>query len=195
MPSDRDFWDNSARLSLVQNKLLYVDSNFVNGGYRLSVDDTIAGHYLGGAYDYNKLNLDGRWFKSLGSNLTFGTRLQWTTISGDYPDYDKLYLGGMYRLRGYSDRRYSDDTTKGLVGDSYLLSNTELRYRIPNNKSLELVAFYDIGRMNNDMVGNVKSDYGFGFRISIPMLGLIRIDQAWNIDGDKKTVFSLGELF
>ncbi len=195
LPDDTDFWDNSIRLSLVQNKLLYADSNFVKGGYRLSVDNTTSTQYLGGAYDYNKLNLDGRWFTPITDNLVFGTRLQSTTISGDYPDYNALYLGGMYRLRGYSDRRYSDDTTKGLVGNSYLLSNTELRYRVPNNKSLEFVAFYDAGWMNNNDTGNVKSDYGVGLRISVPMLGLIRLDQAWNVDGDKKFIFSLGELF
>ncbi len=195
LPHNTDFWDNSIRLSLVQNKLLYADSNFVKGGYRLSVDNTTSTQYLGGAYDYNKLNLDGRWFAPITDNLVFGTRLQSTTISGDYPDYNALYLGGMYRLRGYSDRRYSDDTTKGLVGNSYLLSNTELRYRVPNNKSLELVAFYDAGWMNNNDTGNVKSDYGVGLRISVPMLGLIRLDQAWNIDGDRKFIFSLGELF
>lgn len=191
--SKTDFWDNSMKLSLVQNKMMYVDSNFVNGGYRLSADDTVASHYLGGAFDYNKLVLDGRWFKPLGDNLVFGTRLQSSTISGDYPDYDALYLGGMYRLRGYSDRRYNTDITRGLVGDSYLLSNTELRYRVPNNKNLELVAFYDIGQMNTN--STLKSDYGLGFRISIPMLGLIRFDQAWNVDGGRTTVFSLGELF
>jgi outer membrane protein insertion porin family len=99
----------------------------------------------------------------------------------------------MYRLRGYSDRRYDDNTPTGLVGNSYLLSNTELRYRLPNNKNIEIVAFYDIGKMNN--TDTVKSDYGTGFRFSIPMLGLIRLDQAWNIDGGTRTVFSLGELF
>ena len=195
LPHNTDFWDNSIRLSLVQNKLLYVDSNFVKGGYRLSVDNTTSTQYLGGAYDYNKLTLDGRWFAPITDNLVFGTRLQSTTISGDYPDYNALYLGGMYRLRGYSDRRYSDDTTKGLVGNSYLLSNTELRWRVPNNKNLEFVAFYDAGWMNNNDTGNVKSDYGVGLRVSVPMLGLIRLDQAWNVDGDKKFVFSLGELF
>jgi outer membrane protein insertion porin family len=193
MPSDTSFWDNSIKASLTKNKLMYIDSNFVNGGYKLSADYTVASHYLGGEYDYNKLVLDGRWFKPLGNDLVLGTHLQGTMLNGEYPDYDKLYLGGMYRLRGYSDKRYSDSNTENLVGDSYLLSNTELRYRIPNNKSLELVAFYDIGRMNS--TDTVKSDYGLGFRFSIPMLGLIRLDQAWNIDGDKKLVFSLNELF
>ncbi|HBF37498.1 MAG TPA: hypothetical protein DDW50_09280 [Firmicutes bacterium] len=197
LPDDPDFWDNSLGLNLVHNKLLYADSNFVNGGYYLSANDSVHTQYLGGAYDYNKLVLESRWFKPLANNFVFGTRLQGTWLSGDFPDYDALYLGGMYRLRGYNDRRYEDDSTKKLVGsltgDSYLLSNTEFRYRIPNNKNFELVAFYDVGRMSS--TATVKSDFGLGFRISVPMLGLIRLDQAWNIDGDKRLVFSLGELF
>jgi Outer membrane protein/protective antigen OMA87 len=192
--SNTNFWDNSARLSLTKNKLMYVDSNFVNGGYMLSASYTLAGKYFGGAYDYNKTLLDGRWFAPLGNDFVVGTRLQAVTIDGEYPDYDALYLGGMYRLRGYDNQRYHNNT-KDLVGDTYLLSNTELRYRFPTYKNLEMVAFYDIGQINNGDNGTLKSDWGLGLRFSIPMLGLIRLDEAWNVDGDKRFVFSLGELF
>jgi outer membrane protein insertion porin family len=193
--SDTQFWDNSIKASLIRNRLNYIDSNFVNGGYRLSADYTVAGHYIGGAYDYNKLVLDGRWFMPLGRDFVLGTRLQGAMLDGEYPDYDALYLGGMYRLRGYDNRRYRNDSTKDLVGDAYLLSNTELRYRIPGYKNLELVAFYDAGQINDGGTETIKSDYGIGFRFSIPMLGLIRLDKAWNADGEDKFVFSLGELF
>jgi len=195
-PSLTEFWDNSAELIATKNKLVYQDSNFVNGGYRLSADYTVAGKYLGGAFNYNKSVLDGRWFKSLLPDLVLGTRLQAANISGDYPDYDSLYLGGMYRLRGYPDRRFSDSISQDIIGDTYLLSNTELRWRIPGNRNFELVGFYDIGAMKN--LGDnthAKSDYGVGLRFNVPMLGLIRLDQAWNADGESRVVFSLGELF
>jgi outer membrane protein assembly factor BamA len=190
-----EFWDNSAELNLTKNQLIYQDSNFVSGGYELSADYTVAGKYLGGAYDYSKTLLDGRWFHSLGSNFVFGTRLQGSLINGDYPDYDALYLGGMYKLRGYDDRRYNGSETMPLIGTEYLLSNTELRYRIPGNKNAEMAIFYDIGTMGKDAVQTTKSDYGIGFRFNIPMLGLIRLDQAWNSDGSSRMVFSLGEMF
>ncbi|MGE5582265.1 MAG: outer membrane protein assembly factor [Bacillota bacterium] len=190
-----EFWDNSVGLGLVQNKLSYQDRNFVDGGYRLSLDNTWAGRYLGGTFDYYKVTADGRWFHAFTPNLVFGTRLQGSEIMGNYPDYDALYLGGMFRLRGYDDRRYADNHGEQLIGNEYLLSNTELRYRMPSNKNLEFVLFYDIGQMTNAGAHNIKSDYGVGLRYNIPFLGVIRLDQAWNVDGDARLVFSLGEIF
>ncbi len=192
-----DFWDNSARLQLDKNKLIYQDSNFVTGGYELTGNYTVAGKYLGGAFDYSKTVLEGKWFHGITSDLVFGTRLQGGLINGDYPDYDALYLGGMYRLRGYDDRRYRDKTTAELIGTQYLLSNTELRYRFSGNKNVEVVLFYDVGGINNgvDSSNVIKSDYGIGLRYMIPYLGVIRLDQAWNRDGDQRLVFSLGEIF
>lgn len=187
-----EFWDNSADIELTRNKLSYQDRNFVDGGYQLSGTYSISGDYLGGEFDYKKTVLDGKWFHSLSSNLVFGTRLQWANITGDYPDYDALYLGGMYKLRGYEDRRVNN---MELIGTRYLLSNTELRYRLPSNKNMEFVLFYDAGRMYDGGENGIKSDYGIGFRFNVPFLGVLRFDQAWNSDHDAKLVFSLGELF
>ncbi len=193
-----EFWDNSAGLSLTKNKLSYQDRNFVDGGYWLSADYTNAGKFLGGEFDYQKATLEGKWFHAFNPNFVVGTRLQAAVIDGSYPDYNALYLGGMYKLRGYADRRYDDALTTQLIGSSYLLSNTELRYRMPSNKSLEFVLFYDAGQINNIGGGSsLKSDYGFGLRYNIPFLGVLRLDQAWNTgkNGDNRLVFSLGEMF
>jgi outer membrane protein insertion porin family len=190
------FWDNSVEVELVKNRLSYQDRNFVNGGYQLLANYSVSGPYLGGNFDYQKALLEGKWFQSLSPNLVLGTRLQGGLLFGNYPDYDALYLGGMYKLRGYDDRRFSDSNTTNIIGDSYLLSNTDLRYRLPSNKDLEFVLFYDVGEMNNSSGDRViKSDYGIGFRYNIPFLGVLRIDQAWNRDQDAKLVFSLGEMF
>jgi outer membrane protein assembly factor BamA len=105
-------------------------------------------------------------------------------------------MGGSSKLRGYNDRRYHDDITPELIGTSYLLSNTELRYRLPMNKSIEAVLFFDAGQMDNLFDHSVlKSDYGIGFRYNVPYIGMIRIDQAWTSDGDSRVSFSMGELF
>ena len=193
-----EFWDNSAGLSLTKNKLSYQDRNFVDGGYWLSADYTNAGEFFGGEFNYQKATLEGKWFHAFNPNLVLGTRLQASVIDGSYPDYDALYLGGMYKLRGYADRRYDDALTTQLIGSQYLLSNTELRYRMPSNKSLEFVLFYDAGQINNIGGGSsLKTDYGVGLRYNIPFLGVLRLDQAWNTgkNGDNRLVFSLGEMF
>ncbi|TCL62207.1 Beta-barrel assembly machine subunit BamA [Hydrogenispora ethanolica] len=194
-----EFWDNSVGLNVTKNRLSYQDRNFVDGGYQLSADYSVAGRYLGGEFNYQKGTLEGKWFHSFSPNLVLGTRLQGSLVSGDYPDYDALYLGGMYKLRGYADQRFDNNISKQLIGDQYLLSNTELRYRLPSNKSLEFVVFYDAGQINNNIGGgsSFKSDYGIGIRYNIPLLGVLRLDQAWNTDkGDgNRLVFSLGEMF
>ncbi len=185
-----EFWDNSAELELIRNKLVYADSQFVSGGHYLYAGYTAAGDILGGEFDYNKYMLEGKWFKTLAPNLVWGTRLQGVYLTGEYPDYDALYLGGMYKLRGYDGNRFDDDETRKLIGDQTLLLNTELRYRLPMNKNIELVLFYDAGRVNS----TTADDYGVGFRFNIPFLGMIRLDQAWGGSEDQ-FVFSLGEMF
>ncbi len=184
------YWDNSAELQLVRNKLVYADSQFVSGGHYLSAGYTAAGKILGGEFDYYKYMLEGKWFKTLAPNLVWGTRLQGTYLTGDYPDYDALYLGGMYRLRGYDGNRFDDAETRKLIGDQTLLLNTELRYRLSSNKNIEFVLFYDAGEVNSTTADN----YGVGMRVNIPFLGMLRFDQAWG-GPEAKFVFSLGEMF
>jgi outer membrane protein insertion porin family len=192
---DREFWDNSLGLEIVKNRLQNDGRFFVKGGYKLTGSYTVHGDYLGGEFNYQSAVLDGRWFRTVAPNLVFGTRLQASQLSGTYPDYDRLYLGGMNRLRGWNDSRYKNDGTKGLIGSGYLLSNTELRYRLPANKSLEFVMFYDAGQITSSGSSSLKYDYGVGLRYEIPFLGLLRLDRAWNSDSDERTVISLNEIF
>jgi outer membrane protein insertion porin family len=191
----KEFWDNSVGIELVKNKLQGSGRSFVTGGYQLFGSYSVAGKYLGGEFDYQKSVLEGKWFHSLTPNLVVGTRMQWANLTGDYPDYDQLYLGGMNKLRGYDDRRFHDSFTRDLIGSSYLLSNTELRYRLPAHKALEFVAFYDAGQLTDSGSKTIKYDYGVGLRYDIPMLGMLRVDQAWNADNDSKIVISMGEIF
>lgn len=190
-----EFWNNSVELQLVKNNITYKDQFFAESGYQLLGNYQVAGDYLGGEFDYQKLTLEGKYFHPITSNLVFGTRLQGVNLEGEYPDYEALYLGGMNRLRGYHDRRFHDEDTPELIGTSYLLSNTELRYQLPMNKNVELVLFYDIGQVHN-LAGEdvIKSDYGLGFRIKIPFLGLIRLDYA-RTENDSRTMFGIQETF
>ena len=185
-----EFWDNSAELEVARNKLVYADSQFVSGGHYLSANYIAAGDILGGEFNYDKYILEGKWFKTLAPNLVWGTRLQGAYLTGDYPDYDSLYLGGMYKLRGYDGNRFENEETKKLIGDQTLLFNTELRYRLSSNKNIELVLFYDAGMVNS----NTADNYGVGVRVNIPFLGMLRFDQAWG-GSESEFVFSLGEMF
>lgn len=189
------FWNNSIELSLHNNQLSYKDANFVNGGYELFASYEMAGKYLGGHFNNQKVLLEGKWFKSLSPSFVWGNRLQGSFLWGDYPDYDVLYLGGMNRLRGYEDDRYIN-ANQTLLGTKFVMYNTEMRYLIPGNKNIELVGFYDAGIVNNLSGENVFThNYGLGFRYVLPFMGLLRIDLAWNREGSPRTVFSIGEAF
>lgn len=191
-----EFWNNSVEVHLVKNRLVYKNRYSVKSGYQLMGSYSVAGEYIGGDFDYQTAMLEGKWFHSFSDYLVLATRLQGAYLTGTYPDYDALYLGGSNRLRGYRDRRYSDNSTMELIGTRYVLSNTELRYQLPFHKDMEIVLFYDIGQVKNLNNENVtKSDYGFGIRYNVPYLGMIRIDQAWNSDGDSRVVFGMQESF
>ncbi|HYH03105.1 MAG TPA: BamA/TamA family outer membrane protein [Bacillota bacterium] len=190
------FWDNSIGVELVKNKLQYDGRYFVKGGYQLSGSLSASGSFLGSEYEYQSAMLEGKWFHSLYPNLVLGTRLQGSYITGEFPDYDQLYLGGIIRLRGYKDNRFYSDYTEELIGSGYFLSNTELRYRLPAHKALTLAMFYDAGQITDSGSNSLKYDYGFGFRYDIAVMGLmLRVDRAWNCDGDIRNVISIGELF
>lgn len=190
------FWDNSVMLGFVKNNLLYQDAFYVNGGYQLSGKYKVSSNWLGGEYSYQQIGLDAKKFIQVAPNLVWGAHLATDWLFGDYPDYDALYLGGMYKLRGYNNDRYSGDPgASNLIGTQSVLFNTELRYRLPMNKSIETVLFFDAGQVNNAGVTNFKTDYGVGIRYVVPFLGVIGFDYFMNTDGVSRAVLTIGEAF
>lgn len=190
------FWDNSIVLGAVKNNLRYQDAFYVNGGYQLSGKYKISSNLLGGEYSYQHIGLDAKKFVQLAPNLVWGTHLTTDWLSGDYPDYDALYLGGMYKLRGYNNDRYSGEPgSTDLIGNQSTMFNTELRYRLPTNKSVETVLFFDAGQVNNAGRIQFKSDYGLGIRYIVPFFGVIGFDYFINSDGVSRAVLAIGESF
>lgn len=154
-------------------------------------------------YSYLKYWFEGRVYfpidKLLGNVLesTFGintdkppilaARLMIGSASGSVP-YDEMFIiGGDTTLRGYDDEYFH--------GEQMLLGNFELR--VPVQKSLSLVAFYDIGRAwRKDGDVSFGSDIGkapgVGIRLNTP-LGNIRLDYA---NGEESRFhFGFGEMF
>lgn len=156
-------------------------------------------------YTYMKYWLDTRFYIPVGNFLkdfleteflngydgkpvTLAVRLIAGSSTGDVP-YDEMYtVGGDTTLRGYED--------DWQYGSNVVLGNFELR--IPLQKMLSFVVFYDIGRAwdmgSYDSVGN--DDWGdapgVGVRLNTP-LGNIRLDYA---EGDESRFhFGFGELF
>ncbi len=120
--------------------------------------------------------------------VIFAARLIAGSSTGDVP-YDEMYtVGGDTTLRGYEDDYQH--------GSNMVLGNFELR--IPMQKMLSFVVFYDVGRAwdmgSYSSIGNDDwgSSPGIGIRLNTP-LGNLRLDYA---DGDEgRFHFGFGELF
>lgn len=176
-----EYWDNSLGVGLAYNKLFY-SGLYTTGGYSADLGVNFHG-ILGGKYDYQRLYGEFKQFYSPFENTTFGYRVRGGKILGKTPD--KLYLGGELSLRGYDVRH--------IGGEQQLLTNVELRQRIPNVENLEAVLFYDLGTVDFDQY---YQSYGVGFRYNVPFLGQLRFDFAWNPEsGSPKFNFFFGEMF
>ena len=161
-------------------------------------------------YNYMKYWLESKFYFPVGNFLKdifettflngyedkpvlFAARLIAGSSTGDVP-YDEMYtVGGDTTLRGYDDDYYR--------GRNMVLGNFELR--IPMQKMLSFVLFYDVGRAwdsgrsrnGKDVVygdDDWGSSPGIGIRLNTP-LGNLRLDYA---DGDEgRFHFGFGELF
>jgi len=100
-------------------------------------------------------------------------------------------------MRGY------DAASLGLnrVGRSFLSATAELRYPVAD-QLFYLIGFMDAGNVFGKALrsqidhsvtslpnpweeidmGNLKRDWGFGFRLNIPMMGILGFDFAWGLD-------------
>jgi translocation and assembly module TamA len=117
------------------------------------------GAYAGGAFTYEKIVPDGRFYVPMGSHLTFATRVQfgqiWTQGDLGSPITRRLYLGGPDSHRGFNYDRLSyqvPSNSKGVPpipigGDQSFLVQGEFRVRIYKlfGNWLGAVAFADGG--------------------------------------------------
>lgn len=161
-------------------------------------------------YNYMKYWLESRFYFPVGNFLKnlfettflngyedkpviFAARLLAGTSTGDVP-YDEMYtVGGDTTLRGYDDDYYR--------GRNMVLGNFELR--IPMQKMLSFVLFYDVGRAWNSGRSRNGSEViygdddwgsspGIGIRLNTP-IGNLRLDYAEGDEG--RFHFGFGELF
>lgn len=155
---------------------------------------------LGSFANYYSTVVDLRRYQPIWKNLTGAIRLKWGKISEDAPFYEKFYLGGPNSLRGYDDRSltppgYASNITQG---------SAELRFplsaRMKNKDRLIGVLFYDAGYAWNQPdtweFKNLKAGLGFGVRLKLPIIGLLRMDFAYPVpEYDFHFHLSLGQTF
>lgn len=126
---------------------------------------------LGGDFKFEKLSVNYRYYLAMQKNRVLAFDLAAGYAWGNMPLSQRFSVGGSDSLRGYKDDQFR--------GNSMLRGTVE--YRIPIQKKVQAVLFYDIGYAwdKRDQhafdLGLMESGYGVGLRINSP-LGPIKLD-------------------
>jgi len=159
--------------------------------------------FLGGDFSFLQTDLSIKWWFPLYSDkLTLGITNEFGVIIGDALQYRTLYqMGGALGYKGLM-RGYSAGSIGAYrLGRSYQYFGAELTWPIAPNRFYLLPLFFDAGNVFGDIfstsqkvsrdinsplrewdISSLKRDFGFGFRVMVPMLGIIGFDFAWPLD-------------
>lgn len=166
---------------------------------RLGTEQTIP---IGGIL-YNRLRVNFSQYYPFdllpfgGDTEALAFNFQAGTVLGDLPPYESFILGGSNSVRGFGD---------GEVGSGRSFFQATAEYRFPIFKIVGGALFIDYGSTlgsADNVIGEPSEvrdlpgsgfGYGVGVRVQSP-LGPIRIDYAFNDEGDNEIQFGIGEKF
>jgi outer membrane protein insertion porin family len=173
---------------------------FPSDGSRYSATVSFVKPWLGSSFDFVKTDLSVKWYFPIWSDiLSLSITNEFGFIAGSELQHRDLYLmGGALGysglMRGYPAGSIGD----GRIGRSYQYFGAELVWPIAPNRFYLLPLFFDAGNVfgpaYNQPVkslgpvledwdpSSLKRDVGFGFRVIVPMLGIIGFDFAWPLD-------------
>lgn len=148
------------------------------------------GGILGGDFNFTKLTLDLRWYKPITEKETLAINYTWSFGSGNLPYIEKVSVGGVNSVRGLPENWKKSDNAEIL----------SLEYRIKIQENFGGVIFLDLGNgWKNDETINPFDLYtgvGLGLRISIPPMGVLRLDYGWgSYDWQGRFYFGIGQKF
>ncbi len=155
----------------------------------------VADSALGSEVNFTSLVFDGRYFAPIGRN-TLALHAKAARVSEAAPFYERFYLGGAYSLRGFAERSL---TPLGW-GTELLLGQAEMRFPVAGNMqrpSMSATLFFDVGSLKAlKSSHDFTSAAGFGFRLKVPIIGLLRCDFAYPLDRDDyRFHIALGQTF
>jgi len=198
---------SSLSMSLARDTRVGLPFAIAGSSTRLSIEAN--GGPLGGTGDYQKLDLEGRWFTPLGqlggggdfgggATITLGLTAKSGFIVGDAgPFFTELYsLGGVQfgvPLRGYEEFSITPDgfdpgaggtaASPRAFGKSYAAFTAEVGFRV--SQALYLNVFTDAGnvyrRARQFNPSRLYRSFGFGAAIVSP-LGPIGVDLGYGLD-------------
>ncbi len=158
--------------------------------------------------EYHKWKIKAYWYFELMDKLVLATKFRYGFLGhynadlGNTP-FERFYLGGdgmsgynnfdgreIIAMRGYTNESvtplyYKDKNIGGTIYSRYTL---ELRYPLSlnPNSTIYALAFFEAGNswlnFNNFDPFNVKRAAGVGFRVFLPMFGMLGLDWAYGFD-------------
>ncbi|WP_290957397.1 POTRA domain-containing protein [Fibrobacter sp.] len=192
--------------SALNFRLVRDDKNlpqFPTDGSRYVLDIQWADDLLFSDFNFVKTELTVKWwFPLFRDRLAIALTNEYGVIFGDQLQYRTLYtMGGVLgyegMMRGYS----SGSIGYRRLGRSYQYVGAELQLGLVPQTFYLLPFFFDAGNVFGERYDpntkvpkpkrnpleewdptSLKKDIGFGFRVVVPMLGIIGFDFAWPLD-------------
>jgi outer membrane protein insertion porin family len=180
-------------------------------GYRIGLNNEVAGGPLGGENDFYKIILDTRYFFPLLEEKEIiamlrgqGGFVESYGDSDEVPIQELFFLGGANSFRGTRFRRFTPRGPDDRIGgNKFVLFTTEVGFPITKELAdLRGAIFFDTGTISaQDEVFTLDPEYAFGvgFGLVTPF-GPIRVDLAYNpwphLDTEHILIhFNVGRVF
>ncbi len=181
--------------------------NPTKGGYEsLSVERAF--QMVNSSLDYTRFDLDLRRFVLMADKQVLAARLAIGYLNSGQIDNANLYAREYYRMGGANSVRGYDELNPFAYGSQQVLASLEYRFLLDD--AFQLLFFVDAGyaptfvddrdptlltKVPMQDISRYRIGKGIGTRITVPVLGSIRLDFGINDHGDSRLHFSIGQSF
>ena len=153
-------------------------------GTRINIGMSQSINMKGLKYFNSAYNIDFRKYFRLGAASAYATRIMYLHSVGEDPQ--RYYLGGSWSLRGYPRRNF--------YGRNMFLVNNELRFPLVDDliigfpigalrfQAIRGAFFFDAGNAWEDKYRDLVGSFGFGIRVSLGYVTVLRFDFARQTD-------------
>lgn len=158
-------------------------------GWFLQANAFGSASFLGSSFDYRKVELDARYFHSIGKKYILALNIFTGASSSGVPFLDYYYIGSK-RTRGFNDRRFQDKAELSAV----------MEFRFPISGRFGAAVFGSSGTVAADFGRLFSSSYrnsgGLGIRYILNKKEGVRIRVDYGFSGDGGNLyFTINEAF